>query len=146
MGVRWLCKHSVHGKKSPLPKGDLVDKLTVQNSAFGLGGTEKKSGEGYCEVFTSRTTRQQHKGFLSYARQLFPNYNFFFPFFFFMFMILQILTSAKEIAHVTWMLHAWTPLDRMYVNVMLDILEMDETAQVSLISSLYVQYLGHSCM
>ena len=96
MGVRWLCKHSVHGKKSPLPKGDLVDWLTVQNNGFGLGGTEKKSGEGYCEVFTFRTTRQQDKGFLSYARQLFPNYNFFF-----MFMNIQILTSAKEIALVT---------------------------------------------
>ena len=100
MGVRWLCKHSVHGKKSPLPKGDLVDRLTGQNNGFGLGGTEKKSGEGYCEVFTSKTTRQHDEGFLSYARQLFPNYNFFFNFFF-MFMILQILTSAKEIALVT---------------------------------------------
>ena len=47
--------------------------------------------------------------------------------------------SVKEIIPVTWMLHAWTPLDRMYVNVMLDILEMDKTAQVNLISSL--QYL-----
>ena len=98
MGVRWLCKHSVHGKKSPLRKGDLEDRLTGQNNRFGLRGTEKKSGEGYCEVFTSRTTRQQDEGFLSYARQLFPNYNFFS---FFMFMILQILTSAKEIALVT---------------------------------------------
>ena len=99
MGVRWLCKNSVHGKKSPLPKGDLVDRLTVQNIGFGLGETEKKFGEGYYEVFTSRTTRQQDEGFLSYVRQLFPNYNFFS--FFFMFMILQILTSAKEIALVT---------------------------------------------
>ena len=82
MGVRWLCKHSVHGKKSLLPKGDLVDRLTGQNNGFGLGATEKKSGEGYCEVFTSRTTRQHDEGFLSYARQLFPNYNFFFFFFF----------------------------------------------------------------
>ena len=73
-----------------------MDWLTVQNNGFGLGGTEKKSGEGYCEVFTSRTTRQQDKGFLSYARQLFPNYNFFF-----MFMNIQILTSAKEIVLVT---------------------------------------------
>ena len=97
MGVRWLCKNSVHGKKSPLPKGDLVDRLTVQNNGFGLGGTEKKSREGYYEVFTSRTTRQQDEGFLSYVRQLFPNYNFLF-FFYFMFMI---LTSAKEIALVT---------------------------------------------
>ena len=36
-----------------------------------------KSGEGYCEVFTSRTTRQQGEVFLSYARKLFPDYNFF---------------------------------------------------------------------
>ena len=77
MGVRWLCKNSVHGKKSPLPKGDLVDRLTLQNNGFGLGGIEKKSGEGYCEVFTCRTTRQQDEGFLSYVQQLFPNYNFF---------------------------------------------------------------------
>ena len=55
-------------------------------------------------------------------------------FFLVMFTILQILTSAKEITLVTWMLHAWTPLDHMYVNVMLDILEMDKTAQVNLIS------------
>ena len=87
----------MHGKKSPLSKGDLVDRLTGQNNGFERGGTEKKSGEGYCEVFTSRTTRQQDEGFLSYARQLFPNYNSFF----FMFMILQILTSVKEIALVT---------------------------------------------
>ena len=45
---------------------------------------------------------------------------------------------------VTWMLHAWIPLDHMYVNAMLDILEMDETAQVILISSL--QYLEKTCM
>ena len=77
MGVRWLCKHSVHGKKSPLPKGDLVDRLKGQNNGFGLGGTEKKSGEGYCEVFTSRTTRQQDEGFLSYARQLFSQLQLF---------------------------------------------------------------------
>ena len=37
------------------------------------------------------------------------------------------------------MLSAITPLDHMYVNVSLDILEMDKTAQVNLISSL--QYL-----
>ena len=57
-----------------------------------------------------------------------------------MFMILQILTSAQEITLVTWMLHAQTPLDHMYVNVTLDILEMEKTAQVNLISSL--QYVG----
>ena len=57
---------------------------------------------------------------------------------FLMFMILQISTSVKEIALVTWMLHAWTPLDHMYVNVTLDIPEMEKTAQVNLISSLYL--------
>ena len=46
MGVRWLCKHSVHGKKSPLAKGDLVNRLTRQKNGFELAGTEKKSGEG----------------------------------------------------------------------------------------------------
>ena len=51
----------------------------------------------------------------------------------------QILTSAKEITPVTWMPSAITPLDHMYVNVSLDIPEMDKTAQVNLISSL--QYL-----
>ena len=56
-----------------------------------------------------------------------------------MLMILQILTSVKEITLVMWMLHARTSLDHMYVNVTLDILEMDKTAQVKLISSL--QYL-----
>ena len=34
------------------------------------------------------------------------------------------------------MLSAITPLDHIYVNVSLDILEMDKTAQVNLISSL----------
>ena len=48
----------------------------------------------------------------------------------------QIFTSVKEITLVMWMLHAWTPLDHMYVNVMLDILETEKTAQVNLISSL----------
>ena len=50
--------------------------------------------------------------------------------FFLFFMILQIWTSVKEITLVTWMLHARTPLDHMYVDVKLDILEMDKTAQV----------------
>ena len=59
-------------------------------------------------------------------------------------MILQILTSVKEVTLVMWMLHARTPLDHMYVNVTLDILEMDKTAQVNLISSL--QYVEQSCM
>ena len=40
MGGRWLSKHSVHGKKSPLVKGDLIDRLTGQNNGFELGGTE----------------------------------------------------------------------------------------------------------
>ena len=52
------------------------------------------------------------------------------------FTVSQMLTSVKEIIPVTWMLHAWTPLDHMYVNVMLDILEVGETAWVNLISSL----------
>ena len=43
-------------------------------------------------------------------------------------MILQISTSVKEITLVTWMQIARAPLDHMYVNVMLDILEMDITA------------------
>ena len=51
----------------------------------------------------------------------------------------QILTSAKEITPATWMPVAITPLDHMYVNVSLNILEMDKIAQVNLISSL--QYL-----
>ena len=59
-------------------------------------------------------------------------------------MILQILTSVKEVTLVTWMLHARTPLDHMYVNVTVDILEMDKTAQVNLISSL--QYVEQSSM
>ena len=46
----------------------------------------------------------------------------------------QILTSVKEITPVTWMPDAKTPLDHMYVNVTLDILEMDKTAQLNFIS------------
>ena len=42
MGVRWLSKDSVHGKKYPVVKGDLIDRLTGQNNGFELGGTEKK--------------------------------------------------------------------------------------------------------
>ena len=46
MGGRWLSKNSVHGKKSPLVKGDLIDRLTGQNNGFELGGNrDKKSGE-----------------------------------------------------------------------------------------------------
>ena len=73
--------------------------LQDRTTDLDLGQPRKKSGEGYCEVFTSRTTRQQDEGFLSYAWQHFPIYIFFS--FFFMFMILQISTSAKEIALVT---------------------------------------------
>ena len=47
-----------------------------------------------------------------------------------MFIILQILTSVKEITLVTWMLDAWTPKDPMFVLVTPDILEMEATAQV----------------
>ena len=47
-----------------------------------------------------------------------------------MFIILQILTSVKEITLVTRMLHAWTPKDRMSVLVTSDILEMEATARV----------------
>ena len=100
-----------------------MDRLTGQNNGFELAETEKKSGK--CSLL-----EPQDKDFSAYAPQLFSNYIFF------MFMIFQILTSVKEITLVTWMLHAWTPLDHMYVNVMLDILEMEKTAQVTLISSL----------
>ena len=60
------------------------------------------------------------------------------------FTVSQILTSVKEITPVTWMLSAITPLDHIHVNVSVDILEMDKTAQVNLIFSL--QYLEYSCM
>ena len=42
--------------------------------------------------------------------------------------------SVEEITPVTLMPHAKTPLDHMYANVTLDILEMDKTAQVNFIS------------
>ena len=48
--------------------------------------------------------------------------------------VFQILASVKKIIHATRMLDAKTPLDHMYVNVTLDILEMDRTAQANLIS------------
>ena len=100
MGGRWLSKHSVHGKKSPLVKGDLIDRLTGQNNGFELGGNRDKilvSGNVKC----LRLEPQDNKTRLSYVMlgdflQL--------PFFFFfkvMFTILQILTSAKEITLVT---------------------------------------------
>ena len=56
--------------------------LQDRKTDLDLGEPRKKSGEGYCDVFTSRTTRQQDEGFLSYAPQLFPDYNFFFFFFY----------------------------------------------------------------
>ena len=49
--------------------------------------------------------------------------------------VFQILVSVKKIIHATRMLDAKkTPLDHVYVNVTLDILEMDKTAQANLIS------------
>ena len=48
--------------------------------------------------------------------------------------VFQILASVKKIIHVMRMLDAKTPLDHMHVNVTLDILEMDKTAQANLIS------------
>ena len=48
--------------------------------------------------------------------------------------VFQILASVNKIIHATRMLDAKTPLDHMYVNVTLDILEMDKTAQANLIS------------
>ena len=44
-----------------------------------------------------------------------------------------MLTSVKETTLVTGMQNVRTPLDHMYVNVSLVILEMDEIAQVNLI-------------
>ena len=43
-----------------------------------------------------------------------------------------MLTSVKETTLVTRMQTAPTPLDHMFVNVSLDILEMDKIAQVNL--------------
>ena len=44
-----------------------------------------------------------------------------------------MLTSVKETTFVTRMQNVPTPLDHMYVNVSLAILEMDKIAQVNLI-------------
>ena len=44
-----------------------------------------------------------------------------------------MLTSVKETTLVIRMQNVRTPLDHMYVNVGLAILEMDEIAQVNLI-------------
>ena len=46
----------------------------------------------------------------------------------------QIFTSVEEIIPITWILHGWAPLDHMYMNVTLEILEIDKTAQANLIS------------
>ena len=51
-------------------------------------------------------------------------------------MVSQILTIVKEITLVTWMLPARTPMDRIFVNATLDLMEMVKAAQVNLISSL----------
>ena len=115
-------------KKSDLAKETWWIGLQDRKPDLKLGKLRKNV---VCSNVKCSRLEPQDKGFSAYARQLFSNYNFFF-----MFMILQILTSVKEITLVTWMLHAWTPLDHMYVNVMLDILKMEKTAQVNLISSL----------
>ena len=47
-----------------------------------------------------------------------------------------MLTSVKESIPVTRKQNVRTPLDHMYVNVSLDILEMDKIAQVYLIAFL----------
>ena len=96
MGGRWLSKHSVHGKKSPLVKGDLIDRLTGQNNGFELGGNRDKnlvSGNVKC----LRLEPQDNKARVSYVITVF----FTIYTILFMFTILQILTSAKEITLVT---------------------------------------------
>ena len=80
MGGRWLSKHSVHGKKSPLVKGDLIDRLTGQNNGFELGGTEIKIWWvvmwSVC-VWNHKTTRL---GFLTLCSETFLQLQFFFFF------------------------------------------------------------------
>ena len=119
-------KHSVV-KKSQLAKETWWIGLQDRTTDLNLGKPRKNLVSG--NVKCSRL-EPQDKDFSAYAPQLFSNYIFF------LFMIFQILTSVKEITLVTWMLHARTPLDHMYVNVTLDILEMEKTAQVNLIPSL----------
>ena len=70
-----------------------MDRLTEQNNRFEIGETKKKCGKWYREVLTSRTTRQR---LLSLCPATFSPITIFF-----MFMILQILTSVKEITLVT---------------------------------------------
>ena len=48
-----------------------------------------------------------------------------------------MLTSVKESIPVTRKQNVRTPLDHMYVNVSLDILEMDKIAEVNLIAFLW---------
>ena len=47
-----------------------------------------------------------------------------------------MLTSVKETTLVTRMQNVQTPLDHMYVNVSLDILEMDKFAKVNMVNML----------
>ena len=51
-------------------------------------------------------------------------------------MVFQILTSVKKITLVTRMLPARTPMDPMFVNASLDLMEMVKTARVNLTSLL----------
>ena len=70
MGGGWLSKHSVHGKKSPLVKGDLIDRLTGQNNGFELGGNRDKnlvSGNVKC----LRLEPQDNKTRVSYVITVF---------------------------------------------------------------------------
>ena len=74
MGGRWL----VHGKKSPLVKGDLIDRLTGKKHGFELGGTEIKIWWvvmwSVC-VWNHKTTRL---GFLTLCSETFLQLQFFF--------------------------------------------------------------------
>ena len=70
MGGGWLSKHSVHGKRSPLVKGDLIDRLTGQNNGFELGGNRDKnlvSGNVKC----LRLEPQDNKTRVSYVITVF---------------------------------------------------------------------------
>ena len=97
-----------------------MDTLTGQNNGFELAETEKESGK--CSLL-----EPQDKDFSAYAPQLFSNYIFFYVYDF------SDIDECKgnHSCHVNA-----TPLDHMYVNVTLVILEMGKTAQVNLISSL----------
>ena len=80
-------------------------------------------------MLASRTQENKTKVSKHMLGNFFP-IAFFKIYYFFMFIVLQILTSVKEITLVTWMLYAWTPKDLMFVLVTPDILEMEATAQV----------------